>query len=94
MDVIHKLVLPGADQFEVPVESTLVSVGVDPAGKGPAVWFRRPADGLRPQRPTKTWSLGFVGTGDPFPSTAIVLGTVLTGPFAFHVLDLEGNVTR
>lgn len=97
-DVIHKLVLtdPEGEDFKVPVGSTLVSVGPDPAGRGPAVWFRRyaPLLGDDPAGPMVTWALAFRGTGHPFPATAVVLGTVLSGPFAFHVLDLTGAVQR
>jgi hypothetical protein len=97
-DVIYKLVLrnPGGEPFQVPIGSRLVSVGADPAGQGPAVWFRRyaPPPQGDPGSPTVTWTLGFRGTGHPFPADAIVLGTVLAGPFAFHVLDMDGRVTR
>lgn len=97
-DVIHKLVLtrPEGQRFQVPIGSTLVSVGADPTGQGPAVWFRRyapPPEG-DPGSPTKTWTLGFRGTGHPFPASAIILGTVLVDVYAFHVLDMDRQVTR
>lgn len=97
-DVIYKLVLldPAGETFEVPAGATLVSVGADPGGRGPAVWFRRPTPGAQdePDAPTITWTLGFRGTGHAFPANATVLGTVLADVFAFHVLDLTGQVTR
>lgn len=102
-DVIWKLsipiIAPGSVLHEVPKTARFVSVGWDPAypeGMAAAVWFRvaRPRRSYTGPIYKDEWELNIVGTGHPFPFTARVLGTITQGGYAWHILDLRGNVVR
>jgi hypothetical protein len=96
--MIHKVVyqlapspLAMVQEFTVPTGAQVVAVDRDTRDPlGIAVWYRF----WNPPISVQTWRLSVVGTGQPFPVGAVALGTVLMGEFAWHLLDLDGTVTR
>ena len=65
----------------------------DIVGGGPIAHV---ADGfvwtIEPQGSTKVWRKVLVyGTGDPVPADAVHIGTMMMGPFVWHVFEVQGE---
>jgi len=100
-NVIHKVVFdlgvtdnPDLVQsFHVPSDAVLVAVDWDTRNSlGIALWYVRHTVTSWTEAPP--WRVMVRGTGDPFPTTAGYLATVVRGGFAWHLLDADGDRIR
>ena len=78
MNVIYKYKLCGPT-IRVPQGALILSAGLDPAGDI-CVWAR-----VNPDEPKVSTNIHVVGTGQEVPEGAVFVGTILHGPWVWHV---------
>lgn len=80
MNVIHKYPLGACvSPLLLPAGYVILSVGLDPAGDV-CVWAR-----VNPAHPKEAVEFRIIGTGQPVDARLAFLGTVLQGPWVWHI---------
>jgi hypothetical protein len=72
--------------FQIPFGALLRHIDIDPANRGPALWFQ-----LETDHTAETRTFAVLGTGDRIPTNFQYFGTVKDGVYIWHVFEIHLN---